>query len=160
MWYSKLKQGSRWWVPSTTTTGQGAAHIWATSCCAPTYRLRPLLVLSIFRPNLGYFQNAYFDFHTNYSHKKYTVHMNSSIQAHIRSYRSLQMQMIGLSRMDSFFFFFFAVSAASPPCPSFLFRVANSTLIAACWTQQTKGRKQYLLTKDIKSLLGLQRGWF
>lgn len=49
------------------------------------------------------------------------------------------MQMIGRSRMDSFFFFFFDASApASPPCPSFLFSVANRMLIAAC---RKKGRQ-------------------
>lgn len=51
------------------------------------------------------------------------------------------MQIIGRSRMDSFFFFFF-VSVASPLCPSFLFRVAKRTLIAAWQTRQMKGRKR------------------
>lgn len=56
---------------------------------------------------------------------------------HSFPYRSLQMQMIGRSRIGSLFFFFFAVSVpASPPCPSFLFRTANSMFMAACRAHQ------------------------
>lgn len=74
---------------------------------------------------------------TKLSPKKYSFYVDSPVKLNSLSYRSLQMQMIGRSRMDSFFFFFFAVSA-SPPGPSFLFRVANRMLIAACRTQQMK----------------------
>lgn len=51
------------------------------------------------------------------------------------------MQIMGRRRMDSFFFFFFADSAAaSPLCPSFLFRVANRILMAACNEKQNTSK--------------------
>lgn len=68
-----------------------------------------------------------------------SIHFIAIVKPQSLSYRSLQMQMIGRSRMDSFFFFFFAVSApASPPCPSFLLSVANRMFMAACQTGEDR----------------------
>lgn len=66
------------------------------------------------------------------THVTRQLRYNKIYNFHTRvSYRSLQMQMIGRSRIVSFFFFFFA---SASPCPSFLFRTANSMLMAACRT--------------------------
>lgn len=56
-----------------------------------------------------------------------------------RTYRSLQMQMIGLRSTDCFFFFFFKALTpdSSPSLLSFRFNVANKILMAA-WADKKK----------------------
>lgn len=59
---------------------------------------------------------------------------------HSKTYRSLQMQMIGRSSTDCFFFFFFKALTpdSSPSLLSFRFRVANKILMAAWANEKNK----------------------